>query len=99
MMLLSQAVQILGATMEGNDVRFTSVSTDSRKIEAGCLFIALRGENFDGAAFVANAARDGALAAMVNADSYTGNAPCPVLLRWAGSPPTGVHSSTFRWWG
>lgn len=80
MMLLSQAAQILGATLAGGDVRFASVSTDSRKIEAGCLFIALRGENFDGAAFVENAARDGAAAAMVNADSYRGNAPCPVLL-------------------
>ncbi len=80
MMLLSQAAQILGATMVGSDVRFTSVSTDSRKIEAGCLFIALRGENFDGAAFVANAARDGAVAAMVNEDSLVGEVHCPVLL-------------------
>ncbi len=80
MMLLSKAAQILGSTMAGGDVRFTSVSTDSRKIEAGSLFIALRGENFDGAAFVANAARDGAVAAMVNADSQVGNAPCPLLL-------------------
>ncbi|HEY5994445.1 MAG TPA: UDP-N-acetylmuramoyl-tripeptide--D-alanyl-D-alanine ligase [Gallionellaceae bacterium] len=80
MMLLSEAAQILGAKMVGGDVRFTSVSTDSRKIEAGNLFIALRGENFDGAGFVANAVRDGAVAAMVNADGWVGSAPCPVLL-------------------
>ena len=80
MMLLSQAAQALGARMAGNDVRFTSVSTDSRKIGAGDLFIALRGENFNGAAFVASAARDGAVAALVNADSFSGAAPCPVLL-------------------
>ncbi len=80
MMLLSQAAQVLGAKMLGDDVRFTSVSTDSRKIEQGNLFIALRGENFDGAAFVAGAARDGAVAVMVNTGSFDGNAPCPVLL-------------------
>jgi len=80
MMLLSQAGQALGARMAGADVPFTSVSTDSRKIEPGCLFVALRGENFDGAAFVVNAARDGAVAALINADSYDGTAPCPLLL-------------------
>jgi UDP-N-acetylmuramoyl-tripeptide--D-alanyl-D-alanine ligase len=80
MMQLSQAAQILGAKQVGDDVRFASVSTDSRMIERGSLFIALRGENFDGAAFVENAARDGAVAAMVNEDGYSGQAPCPVLL-------------------
>jgi len=80
MMLLSQAEQVLRAKMLGNDVRFTSVSTDSRKIAPGNLFIALRGENFDGAAFVESAARDGAVAAMINADSYGGAAACPLLL-------------------
>lgn len=79
MMLLSQAAQVLGAKMVGSDVQFTSVSTDSRKIEAGNLFIALRGENFDGAAFVESAARDGAVAAVINADSFAGPAPCPLL--------------------
>jgi UDP-N-acetylmuramoyl-tripeptide--D-alanyl-D-alanine ligase len=79
MMLLSEAAQILGAKMAGNDVRFTAVSTDSRKIEPGCLFIALHGENFDGAAFVANAARDGAVAAMINEGSVAGDVSCPVL--------------------
>lgn len=80
MMLLSQAAQLLGAKMVGNDVQFTSVSSDSRKVDKGNLFIALRGENFDGAAFVASAARDGAVAALVNAASFDGNATCPLLL-------------------
>jgi len=81
MMLLSQAAQALGARMIGGDVRFAAVSTDSRKISAGDLFIALKGENFDGSEYVALAARDGAVAALVNAASYRGNElPCPVLL-------------------
>ena len=80
MMMLSQAAKVLGARLIGADAEFTSVSTDSRKLEKGCLFVALRGENFDGAKFVDAAARDGAAAALVNAAGYAGNAVCPVLL-------------------
>ena len=45
---------------------FTSVSTDSRRFERGALFIALRGERFDGHEFVAAVAREGAAGAMVD---------------------------------
>ena len=41
----------------------TGVSIDSRSIEAGDLFIALQGPNFDGHAFVAKALAAGACAA------------------------------------
>ena len=70
MMMLSQAAQVLSGRLAGPDVRFDAVSTDSRKIKAGDLFIALRGEHFDGYEFVATAMQSGATAAMVNADSY-----------------------------
>jgi len=80
MMLLSEAAKVLDAALIGEDVRFTSVSTDSRKIAAGDLFIALHGENFDGTKFVEAAAEAGAAAAMVNAGSHSGEATCPLLL-------------------
>jgi len=70
MMLLSQAAQALGARLIGEDVRFAAVSSDSRKIQPGDLFIALRGEHFDGYEFAATAMQSGAVAALVNADSY-----------------------------
>lgn len=79
MMLLSQAAQALHATMSGADVRFMAVSTDTRTIQQGDLFIALKGENFDGAKFVAQAAQAGAVAAVVNADSVIEGAPCPLI--------------------
>jgi UDP-N-acetylmuramoyl-tripeptide--D-alanyl-D-alanine ligase len=41
------------------------VSTDTRSIRPGVLFVALRGERFDAHAFVADAAKAGAAAAMV----------------------------------
>ncbi len=70
MMLLSQAAQVLGGKLIGPDVEFVAVSSDSRTIAAGDLFVALQGENFDGAAFVADALQSGAVAALVNADSH-----------------------------
>ncbi|MDD5179929.1 MAG: UDP-N-acetylmuramoyl-tripeptide--D-alanyl-D-alanine ligase [Gallionellaceae bacterium] len=70
MMLLSQAAQVLGGKLVGQDVMFTAVSSDSRTIAAGDLFVALQGENFDGAAFVSDALQSGAVAALVNADSH-----------------------------
>ena len=85
MMLLSQAAQALNGRLVGQDVRFGTVSTDSRKIKAGDLFIALRGDNFDGYEFVAQAAQRGAVASLVNADSYAEHPPAsspqpPVLV-------------------
>ncbi len=70
MMLLSQAAQATDGKQVGDDVLFNAVSSDSRKIVQGDLFIALRGENFDGYNFVTTAAQAGAVAALVNADSY-----------------------------
>jgi UDP-N-acetylmuramoyl-tripeptide--D-alanyl-D-alanine ligase len=69
MMLLSQAAKAVQGRVEGGDVRFGSISTDTRMIVQGDLFIALRGEKFDGARFVADALKAGAVAAVVNVDS------------------------------
>jgi UDP-N-acetylmuramoyl-tripeptide--D-alanyl-D-alanine ligase len=43
----------------------TSVCTDTRRMEPGSLFIALKGENFDGHNYLPDAAKGGALAAIV----------------------------------
>ncbi len=69
MMLLSQAATALNGRLVGSDVHFSAVSSDSRKLFQGDLFVALRGEHFDGFEFVEQAAKGGAAAAMVNADS------------------------------
>ncbi|MBS0338075.1 MAG: UDP-N-acetylmuramoyl-tripeptide--D-alanyl-D-alanine ligase [Proteobacteria bacterium] len=66
MMRVAQAAEVLYAAHAGADAEFTGVSTDSRSIATGDLFVALRGERFDGHAFVAAVARAGAAAAMVD---------------------------------
>jgi UDP-N-acetylmuramoyl-tripeptide--D-alanyl-D-alanine ligase len=45
---------------------YTGVSTDSRRLRRGELFVALRGDRFDGTQFVAAAAAAGALGAVVD---------------------------------
>jgi UDP-N-acetylmuramoyl-tripeptide--D-alanyl-D-alanine ligase len=47
------------------DETVTGVCPDSRKVQRGDLFVALKGERFDGHDFVAEAAAKGAVAAMV----------------------------------
>jgi UDP-N-acetylmuramoyl-tripeptide--D-alanyl-D-alanine ligase len=58
----SDITEILHGSLHGDDVTVTSVSTDSRSISAGELFIALKGPNFDGTAFVAEVKAKGAIA-------------------------------------
>ena len=46
-------------------IGFSSVSTDSRSLSTGALFVALTGERFDGHDYVAQARKNGAAAALV----------------------------------
>jgi UDP-N-acetylmuramoyl-tripeptide--D-alanyl-D-alanine ligase len=49
----------------GADVAIAGVATDSRRVPAGALFVALRGERFDAHDFLAQAREHGAAAALV----------------------------------
>ncbi|HSD19567.1 MAG TPA: UDP-N-acetylmuramoyl-tripeptide--D-alanyl-D-alanine ligase [Anaeromyxobacter sp.] len=55
------------------------VSTDTRTLAPGALFVALSGERFDGHAYVAEAAAKGAAAAVVAEDRAPEPAPLPLL--------------------
>lgn len=66
MMSLREAAAVLGARVTGDNGTFTGVSTDTRTLEPGDLFVALRGERYDGHAFVEQARSAGAAAAMVD---------------------------------
>lgn len=61
----------IGGRALGVDVRFEAVTTDSRAISPGALFVALRGEHFDGHDFIAAALQQGAVAALVDVNSRT----------------------------
>ncbi|HNX92086.1 MAG TPA: UDP-N-acetylmuramoyl-tripeptide--D-alanyl-D-alanine ligase, partial [Syntrophomonas sp.] len=55
-----------GRVLSGTCADITQVSTDSRKIAPGTLFVALKGEYFDGHDFLVNAVEVGASAVLVS---------------------------------
>ena len=65
---LIEAAEITGGTLiEGNpETPFSGISTDSRMVTKGELFIALRGNNFNGHDYVEQAVDRGAAAAVVD---------------------------------
>lgn len=65
-MNLQQAQQVLGGVHTGANPYFSSVSTDTRTLQQGDLFIALKGASFNGNSFVGVAAEKGACAALVS---------------------------------
>ena len=67
MLNMNDAAQAAGGRFVGVEAQIYRVVTNSRAIRAGDLFVALRGERFDGHAFVTQAAEGGAVAAMVDA--------------------------------
>lgn len=44
---LSQLTDILNGELQGADITLDAVTTDTRKLTPGCLFVALKGERFD----------------------------------------------------
>ncbi len=71
----------LGLPPVEGDRRFTTISTDTRDIRAGALFVALSGERFDGHDYLTAAATAGAAAAIVR--EGTPEVPGLTLLRVA----------------
>lgn len=68
-MNLSRAAHMLGVDYRGRDVEFSGCSTDSRSISPGELFIAIRGERFDGHDFLQDARQRGAVAALIESEA------------------------------
>src|ERR671937_885949 len=73
---LSQIAQFAGGSLSSGDgsVMIDKISTDSRTLKPGELFVALRGENFDGHNFVKSAAKAGAAGAIVDSN-WKGKVP------------------------
>lgn len=62
------------------DIAIDSVVIDSRKVSKGALFVALKGEHFDGHSFVSKAFEAGAVAALVSDTPYDLDAQDPRLI-------------------
>ena len=65
---LSDVARMAGGRLQGDDIMVDAIATDTRAMPANgrALFVALKGENFDGHDHVAAARRGGAIAALVS---------------------------------
>jgi len=75
--LLSDAAPAIEAGLVGGNVKFTGVSTDSRAVQAGQLFVALKGPNFDAHDFADSVKESGAVALLVDHEL---DCPLPQLV-------------------
>lgn len=66
MMNLDEAARAVAGRLHGPAVAFYGVTTDSRAVNGGDLFVALAGERFDGHEYVGEAVQRGAAAALVS---------------------------------
>lgn len=66
MMSLAEIATLFGQVWSGINVSSPNLCTDTRSLQPGDVFVALKGEHFDGHAFLAQAAARGAVAAIVS---------------------------------
>lgn len=101
---LAQLTEILNATplkrSETAALSATGISTDTRQLQPGEIFLALRGENFDGHQFVHTAAEQGAIAAIVDEEFSPLNPTVQNLnLPLLQVPDTlKAYQAIARWW-
>ncbi len=63
---LSVDGDLIGIVDAEHPVHFTSISTDTRTLKAGALYIAIKGEHFDGHQFIKQAIQLGAVAVLIS---------------------------------
>ena len=73
-MRLSEIAKTTKGTHVGSDVAIASVSIDTRAIQPGDMYVAIKGDQFDGNEFVDKAEQAGAAAAILN-KGFTSNLP------------------------
>lgn len=93
MELLSATARRLNVPLQGADARVLRVVTDTRAVQPGDLFVALKGERFDAHDFVAEAAAKGAVGALVSQ-------PCDAAIAQLVVPDTLLalqdHAASWR---
>jgi len=96
MLTLSEAARLMGGTLCGNDTAFARVVTDSRKAQAGDVFVALKGERFDAHDFVEQVLSQGAVAAVVRND-FQASADADVALIRVDDPRLALGRLAAGW--
>ncbi|MBK6638482.1 MAG: UDP-N-acetylmuramoyl-tripeptide--D-alanyl-D-alanine ligase [Rhodocyclaceae bacterium] len=95
MMRLSEAARAIGAPAPASDALFTGVSTDSRSIQPGELFVAIAGERFDGHGYVAEVLARGAAGALVSTPFAQAHSDLPLIA--VAEPRLGFAALASAW--
>jgi UDP-N-acetylmuramoyl-tripeptide--D-alanyl-D-alanine ligase len=86
----------MNGTLHGADQSFAGVSTDTRTLKHGELFVALEGPNFDGRDYVQQAGENGAAGAVVNALVDTNGSSLPQVVVNDSRRALGLLGSAWR---
>jgi UDP-N-acetylmuramoyl-tripeptide--D-alanyl-D-alanine ligase len=97
MMDLREAAQGAGAEARGDNAYFAAVSSDTRTLKQGALFVALRGERYDGHEYLAAARARGAVAAMVDRRAPSAGADSPLPLLFVDDTRLGLGRLAAYW--
>lgn len=79
MFTTKEIAEVTGGELIGGDVAVGGVSTDTRTIEKGALFVAVKGERFDGNDYIEQAAQNGAAAAISDRAAGSVSTDIPVI--------------------
>ncbi|MGV0026960.1 UDP-N-acetylmuramoyl-tripeptide--D-alanyl-D-alanine ligase [Phormidesmis priestleyi] len=92
---LAQLTEVLGADHSLSDLTkiATHITTDSRNIKPGEVFLALRGEKFDGHNFVNSALEQGAIAAIVDSQFQSQDSNLLIV-----SDTLAAYQAIAHWW-
>lgn len=94
------SVEILAKAVDGTlygepNVLFTAVTTDSREVSAGAMFVAIKGETADGHAYIEKAAAMGA--ACILCDTMPEKLPsCPLICTNDSVKALGVFAKAYK---
>ena len=80
MFTTEEIAKVTGGRLVGGNCAVESVSTDTRSIGNGALFVAVKGESFDGNDFLEKAFQNGAAAVMTERESLDFTAEKPVIF-------------------
>ena len=96
-MTIDELLEATGGTAVARGERGVTagLTTDSRAVQPGCIFLALSGERFDGNSFAADASRKGAAAVVVSRLEGEYDPACTVV-QVADTP--GALQSLAKWW-
>jgi UDP-N-acetylmuramoyl-tripeptide--D-alanyl-D-alanine ligase len=90
---LSEAAHWSDAELFGHDIEFSGIEIDSRRLNPGSLFVALKGAHYDGHDYLDEARSKGAVAALVTRRVPTS---LPLLIAKDTVPALGRLAATWR---